>query len=130
MQIQNQGGLVDHMVEAGKTLVAILTVMKMRETGLAKKVLFIALKPTVGDIALEFKRVYPLAKILAPSVNDFSEKNRKKILAQIAINDWDCVILTHDQYTRLSHANWVEQQVIKEELDLLQATIVGIDTKI
>lgn len=129
MQIQNQGGLVDHMVGAGKTLVAILTVMKLRETGLAKKVLFIALKPTVGDIALEFKRVYPLAKILAPSVNDFSEKNRKKILAQIAINDWDCVILTHDQYTRLGHANWVEQQVIKEELDLLQATIVGIDTK-
>ena len=29
----------------------------------------------------------------------------------------------------MGHANWVEQQVIKEELDLLQATIVGIDTK-
>lgn len=129
MLIQNEGGIIDHSVGAGKTLVAILTAMKLRQTGLANKVLYIALKPTVPEIALEFKRVFPLAKVLAPTEKDFTAKNRKKILAQIALNDWDCVILSHEQYGRLNHANWVEQQVINEELDLLEATIVGINTQ-
>ena len=123
MLLQNKGGVIDHIVGAGKTLVMITTAMEMRRTGVSKKPLIIALKPTVQQISEEFRRTYPLSKVLSPTEKDFSKKNRNKLLAKIATNDWDAVILSHDQYKMLEHENDIEREVVREELDMIDASL-------
>lgn len=123
MLINNRGGIVDHIVGAGKTLVMQSAIMEMRRMGIAKKPMIVVLKATVAQIAKEFVEAYPAARILAPTEKDFQKENRKKFLANIALNDYDCVIISHDQYIKLPHTEEVETQVINEQLAQLDAAI-------
>ena len=123
MLINNRGGIVDHIVGAGKTLVMQSSIMEMRRMGIAKKPMIIALKSTVAQIAKEFREAYPAARILAPTEKDFASNNRKKFMAQIALNDYDCVILSHDQYCMLPHTEEVERSVIDEQMAQLDNAI-------
>ena len=128
MILNNRGGIVDHIVGAGKTLVMQTAIMEMRRMGIAKKPMIIALKATVGQIAKEFAQAYPAAKILAPTEKDFSAKKRKKVLAKIANNDYDCVIISHENYTGLTHSKEVTQQIIDEQMQQLDAAIMMMHT--
>jgi len=123
MLINNRGGIVDHIVGAGKTLVMQSAIMEMRRMGIAKKPMIIALKSTVAQIAKEFREAYPATRILAPTEKDFAANNRKKFMAQIALNDYDCVILSHDQYNMLPHTEEVERSVIDEQMAQLDNAI-------
>ena len=123
MLVNNRGGIVDHIVGAGKTLVMQSAIMEMRRMGIAKKPMIIALKSTVAQIAKEFREAYPAARILAPTEKDFAANNRKKFMAQIALNDYDCVILSHDQYNMLPHTEEVERSVIDEQMSQLDNAI-------
>ena len=123
MLVNNRGGIVDHIVGAGKTLVMQSAIMEMRRMGIAKKPMIIGLKATCAQIAKEFREAYPAARILAPTEKDFSKENRKKFMSQIALNDYDCVILSHDQYCMLPHTEEVERGVIDEQMAQLDAAI-------
>lgn len=116
MLINNRGGIVDHIVGAGKTLVMQSAIMEMRRMGIAKKPMIVALKSTVAQIAKEFKEAYPSARVLAPNDSDFKKENRKKFIANISLNDYDCVILSHEQYCMLPHTEEAERAVIDEQL--------------
>jgi hypothetical protein len=72
--------------------------MEMKRLGLANKPMIIGLKANVHEIARTFKTAYPNAKILYPGKEDFTPKNRTKIFNEIKNNNWDAVILTHDQF--------------------------------
>lgn len=123
MLICNRGGIVDHIVGAGKTLVMQMAIMEMRRMGIAKKPMIVALKATTAQIAKEFRESFPAARVLAPTEKDFSLKNRKKFLSNIAQNDWDCVVLSHEQYVQLPHTQEIETLVINEQLEQLNNTI-------
>ena len=116
MLINNRGGIVDHIVGAGKTLVMQAAIMEMRRMGIAKKPMIVALKSTVSQIAREFKESFPSARVLAPTDTDFAKENRKKFIANISLNDYDCVILSHEQYCMLPHTDEAERAVIDEQL--------------
>ena len=116
MLINNRGGIVDHIVGAGKTLVMQSAIMEMRRMGIAKKPMIVALKSTVSQIAREFKEAFPSARVLAPNDSDFQKANRKKFIANISLNDYDCVILSHEQYCMLPHTEEAERDVINEQL--------------
>lgn len=123
MLINNRGGIVDHIVGAGKTLVMQSAIMEMRRMGIAKKPMIVALKSTVPQIAREFKEAYPTARVLAPSEKDFSTENRKKFFANISLNDYDCIIVSHDQYCKIPHSEEAEGEVVNEQLAQLDAMI-------
>lgn len=123
MLINNRGGIVDHIVGAGKTLVMQSAIMEMRRMGIAKKPMIVALKSTVPQIAREFKEAYPTARVLAPSEKDFSTENRKKFFANISLNDYDCIIVSHEQYCKIPHSEEAEGEVVNEQLAQLDAMI-------
>lgn len=123
MLINNRGGIVDHIVGAGKTLVMQSAIMEMRRMGIAKKPMIVALKSTVSQIAREFKEAYPTARVLAPSEKDFSTENRKKFFANISLNDYDCIIVSHEQYCKIPHSEEAEGDVVNEQLAQLDAMI-------
>ncbi len=123
MLINNRGGIIDHIVGAGKTLVMQASIMEMRRMGIAKKPMIIALKATVPQMAAEFRQAFPAARILAPTEKDFAKDKRKRLLSNIALNDWDCVILSHEQYGMLPHTEDIETGVFREQLDQLESAI-------
>jgi N12 class adenine-specific DNA methylase len=123
MLLQNNGGIIDHLVGAGKTLLMQAFAIEGKRMGIFKKPAIIALKSTIPQIADSFSKTYPLAKILAPKASDFDAKNRKAFLAKIANNDYDCIIMSHENYAKIQHDPNIETDLINEELDLLDQDI-------
>ena len=112
----NDGGIIDHEVSAGKTLLMCITAQEMKRLGTANKPMIIGLKANVHEIAETYRKAYPHAKILYPSEKDFSRKNRKKILGDIKNNDWDCVILSHEQFGVIPQSAEVQRGILLDEL--------------
>lgn len=116
MLLQNNGGIIDHIVGAGKTFVMIAGTMEMKRTGVAKKPMIIALKSTIPQIVESYKSAYPMARILAPTEKDFTKDNRKKLFAQIANNEWDVIIMTHENYGKIPHEESFTRSFIEDEI--------------
>lgn len=83
----NGGGICDHEVGAGKTLIVCVAAYEMKRLGLANKPMIIGLKANVFDIADTFRKAYPNAKVLYPGKNDFTKQNRQRIFNDIKNND-------------------------------------------
>jgi N12 class adenine-specific DNA methylase len=113
---QNGGGICDHEVGAGKTLIMCCGAYEMKRLGLANKPLIVGLKANVHEIAQTFKTAYPHAKILYPGKEDFTPKNRMKIFNEIKNNNWDAVILTHDQFGMIPQSPEIQKQILEKEL--------------
>ncbi|MDR0506800.1 MAG: N-6 DNA methylase [Dysgonamonadaceae bacterium] len=114
---QNGGGICDHEVGAGKTLIMCCAAMEMKRLGLANKPVIIGLKANVHEIAATFKTAYPNAKILYPKKEDFSPKRREKLFNEIKNNNWDAVILTHDQFGMIPQSPEIQKQILEKELE-------------
>ncbi len=117
------GGIADHEVGGGKTLIMCVSAYEMKRLGIANKPMIIGLKANVHEIAHTFKTAYPNAKILYPGKEDFTPQNRQKIFNQIKNNDWDCVILTHDQFGKIPQSPEIQQQIFGEELDSVEENL-------
>lgn len=124
--VQNNGGVIDHIVGAGKTFVMIGSAMEMKRLGIANKPMIIGLKSTIPHIVRDFQRAYPNAKILAPKESDFTANNRKKFLAKIATNDWDAVILSHENFTGVKPDTETMERVINDEIQLLELAVTQL----
>lgn len=115
--IQNRGALVDHEVGLGKTLTMIVAAMEMKRLGIVHKPMILALKANVSQIAETFRKAYPKAKVLAPGENDFEPAKRQRIFHEIKNNNWDSIILTHDQFGKIPQSNEIQQQIFEAELE-------------
>lgn len=113
---QNGGGICDHEVGAGKTMIMCVAAYEMKRLGLAHKPMIIAMKANVHEIAATFRKAYPDAKILYPSKKDFEPKNRERIFRDIQNNNYDCVILTHDQFVKIPQSLEVQCEIMEKEL--------------
>jgi N12 class adenine-specific DNA methylase len=120
---QNGGGICDHEVGAGKTLIMCCGAMEMKRLGLANKPMIIGLKANVHEIAHTFKTAYPNAKILYPGKEDFTPKNRVKIFNEIKNNNWDAVILTHDQFGMIPQSPNIQKQILEKELESVEENL-------
>lgn len=119
----NGGGICDHEVGAGKTLIMCTAAYEMKRLGLANKPMIIGLKANVFDIADTFRKAYPNAKILYPGKNDFSKQNRQRIFNDIKNNDWDCIILTHEQFGMIPQALEIQEAILQKEKDSVEENL-------
>ncbi|HEY4195170.1 MAG TPA: DNA methylase, partial [Mucilaginibacter sp.] len=125
--IQNNGGLIDHEVGLGKTLTMIIAAMEMKRLGILHKPMIIALKANVQQITDTFRLAHPKAKLLAPGENDFEPAKRKRIFHEIKNNNWDCIILTHDQFGKIPQAPEIQRQILEIELDNLHLDLSALE---
>ena len=114
--IQNRGALIDHEVGLGKTLTMIVAAKEMKRLGIISKPMILALKANVQEIAHTFRLAYPEARVLAPGKEDFTPAQRIRILHEIKNNNWDCIILTHDQFGKIPQSNEIQQGIYETEL--------------
>lgn len=115
--IQNRGALIDHEVGLGKTLTMIVSAQEMKRLGIVHKPMIVALKANVNQIAETYKKAYPTARILFPRQNDFTPAQRLRLFHEIKNNNWDCIILTHDQFGKIPQSPEIQQEIFQTELD-------------
>ena len=120
---QNGGGICDHEVGAGKTLIMCCGAYEMKRLGLANKAMIIGLKSNVHEISQTFKSAYPNARILYPGKEDFTPDHRVKIFNDIKNNSWDAVILTHDQFGMIPQSAEMQQKILQSELDSVEENL-------
>ena len=120
---QNGGGICDHEVGAGKTLIMCCGAYEMKRLGLANKPMIIGLKANVHEIAHTFRTAYPHARILYPGKEDFTPDRRIKIFNDIKNNSWDAVILTHDQFGMIPQSPEMQQKILKKELESVEENL-------
>lgn len=114
--IQNRGGLIDHEVGLGKTLTIIVAAQEMKRLGICHKPVILALKSNINQIRDTYRNAYPRAKILAPDDSDYEPKKRLRLFHEMASNNWDSIILTHDQFGKIPQSAAVQQRIFKEML--------------
>ena len=120
----NGGGICDHEVGAGKTLIMCTAAYEMKRLGIANKPMIIGLKANVFDIADTFRKAYPNARILYPgSKDDFTKQNRQRIFTDIKNNDWDCIILTHEQFGMIPQALEIQEAIMQKEKDSVEENL-------
>jgi len=125
--MQNRGALIDHEVGLGKTLTMIIAAMEMKRLGIVQKPMILALKANVGQIADTFRKAYPKAKILAPNENDFSPAKRQALFHQVKNNNWDCIILTHDQFGKIPQSPEIQKKIFEQELENIEQDLQTLE---
>ena len=119
----NGGGICDHQEGAGKTLIMCAAAYEMKRLGLANKPMILALKANVQEIAQTFQTAYPNAKLLYPGKNDFTPDKRQRIFHDIKNNNWDCIILTHDQFGMIPQSDEIQQKILQDELNSVEENL-------
>jgi N12 class adenine-specific DNA methylase len=115
--IQNRGALIDHEVGLGKTLTMVVAAHEMKRLHIVNKPIILALKANVRQIAETYRKAYPNARILAPGENDFTPAKRLRLFHEIKNNNWDCIILTHDQFGKIPQSPEIQKEIFQNELD-------------
>ncbi|KUY28440.1 DNA methylase [Elizabethkingia bruuniana] len=119
----NNGAICDHEVGAGKTLIMCTAAQEMKRLGMAHKPMIIGLKANIPEIAEAYRTAYPHAKILYPGIDDFTPEKRLRIFGDIKNNEWDCVILTHDQFGMIPQSPEIQKEILQNELDTVEENL-------
>ena len=120
---QNGGGIADHEVGTGKTLIMCVSAHEMKRLGVVHKPMIIGLKANVREIAETYRKAYPNARILYASEKDFAAANRVRFFNDIRNNDWDCVIMSHDQFGKIPQSPELQQRILQAELDTVEENL-------
>lgn len=118
--------LLAHVVGAGKTYEMIAAMMEQKRLGLARKPCMVVPKPLIEQMASDFMKLYPAANILVATEKDFSTKNRKRFIARIATGEFDCVIMSQEQFKKIKISPEREQKLIQDEIDKIDSELVSI----
>ena len=123
MLIQNGGGIADHEVGTGKTLIMCMAAHEMKRLGLVHKPMIVGLKANVAEIAMIYQTAYPNARILFADEKSFMADNRVRFFNQIKNNDYDCVIMSHDQFGKIPQSPEIQRQILQAELDAVKENL-------
>lgn len=113
--------LLAHVVGAGKTYAMAAAGMELRRIGLAKKPMYVVPNHLLNQFAKEFLQLYPAAKLLLATEEEFHAKNRRAFTAKIATGDWDGVIMTHSSFGKIPISRAAEEKFINQQLAVLES---------
>ena len=119
----NGGGIADHEVGTGKTLIMCIAAHEMKRLGLAHKPMIVGLKANVAEIAMTYQTAYPNARILFADEKSFSADNRVAFFNRIKNNDYDCVIMSHDQFGKIPQSPELQERILRAELDTVEENL-------
>ncbi|EAH7805441.1 helicase, partial [Campylobacter jejuni] len=121
--IQENSIIFDHQVGAGKTLVAICSVMEQKRMGLLNKPLIVVPNHLARQWNDEFYHAYTNANILVATNDDLKKDNREKFFSKIATNNFDAIIMTHSQFKLIPAPYEVIKKQYEEDINILEQTL-------
>ncbi len=108
--------LLAHVVGAGKTFTMAATGMKMKQAGLIKKPMYVVPNHLLEQFAREFMQLYPNARLLVASKEDFTRDRRKFLTAKIASGEWDGIIVTHSSFERIGMSREYQEKFLRDQI--------------
>lgn len=126
MLVQNGGGIADHEVGTGKTLIMCIAAHEMKRLGLCHKPIIIGLKANVDSIAMTYRTAYPDARILYADEKSFKVENRLKFFHQMKNNDYDCIIMSHEQFGKIPQSDALQEEILQAELDTVEQNLEAV----
>lgn len=100
-----------HEVGAGKSFEMVATVMEKKRLGLINKACVVVPKHLTLQMASEWLRLYPNAKLLVAKPEDFTKANRKRFIARCVTGDYDAVIMSFTQFERIPMSDEYQRAV-------------------
>lgn len=116
--------LLAHCVGAGKSFEMVAATMEKKRLGLINKACVVVPKHLVGQMANEWLRLYPQAKILTANEKDFDKDHRQKFIGRCCTGDYDAVIMSYEQFEKIPMSMEYRKNFIQREIDAMQS---GID---
>lgn len=131
--IQDGDTYLAHSVGAGKTFTMIAAGMEQKRLGLISKPMYVVPNQMLAQFSREFLELYPAAHIMVADEQNFHTHNRRRFIAQAALNNPDAVIITHSAFSRLGMSEdythgFIERQ-IQELRDALAESSDVLATK-
>lgn len=128
MLLQNGGGICDHEVGGGKTLIMCVAAHEMKRLGLCHKPMIIGLKANVGEIARTYQMAYPKARVLFAEKPEYKGMDgRADFINQAKNNDWDVVVMSHDSFGRIPQSDDIQKELLEDELQQLEDALDVIE---
>lgn len=118
--LQSGNTLLAHVVGAGKTFEMIGIAMEARRLRMANKPMYVVPNHLVEYWRNAILALYPAAKVLATSKQDFEKANRQKLAGRIATGDWDGVVIAHSQMTKLPISIETFERFVNEQVSILE----------
>lgn len=118
---------IAHTVGAGKTFSLCAAIMEQKRLGLVKKPIMVVPSHCLAQAAREFLMLYPLARILVADENNFEKSKRQRFISRMATDNWDCIIITHSAFKFIPVPVDFEQDMIREEIQIIEQTLQDID---
>lgn len=117
--------LLGHGVGTGKTFEMIASAMESKRLGITHKNLFVVPKNKVADFQSDILKLYPNARVMRVTDQDFELKNRTKMISALATNDYDIAVIGHTQFAFIPLSVETERASIQEQLDEARAVLEG-----
>ncbi|MEE8056400.1 MAG: helicase-related protein, partial [Pseudomonadales bacterium] len=105
-----------HCVGAGKSLEQALILLESKRFGLCNKPLLSVPNHMLSQITRDCQKFFPTANILMVSRDDMSKQRRRRLLAKIAYNSFDMVVVSHSIINQIGAPEDFEAGLIQEEL--------------
>ncbi len=109
--------LLAHCVGAGKTYTMIAGAMEQIRLGLANKVALVVPNHITRQFGKAIFILYPQAKALITTKEDFEKKNRQKFLSRVALSDMELVVIGHSQFEKIMMPIAYQEQKLRKELE-------------
>ena len=119
--IMDGRGLAAHEVGTGKTFTMAGLAVEGKRLGAFRKSLLFAHNSNAESVYEDFKMAYPGGKFLF--IDNLSPKNRDNAMRQIAMDDWDAVIVPHSLIDRFALREETLMQIAAKQISQMEAEI-------
>lgn len=113
-----------HVVGSGKTYTMVAMAMEAKRLGLARKPMQIVPNHMLEQFSREAKQLYPTARVLLATKEDFAAKERQAFIARAAANDWDLIIMTQRSFESIPMSAEFRAKYMEAQLAELEQTII------
>lgn len=120
--IESKTTLLAHDVGAGKTFVMIAAGHIMRKTALSKKNMFVVPNAIAAQWKTDYNYLYPDARVLAVTPEDFSPARREQTLQKMA-EDFEAIIIPYSSFELIPPDYDGALLDIREKISVLQSAM-------
>lgn len=121
---QDGKGMAAHEVGTGKTFTMAGLIMEGRRLGVFRKPIVFAHNANSASVRSDFQAAYPSGKFLY--LDSLNPKERQARLRQIALDDWDAVIVPHSLISRFTLSQETMMELAHDEIQALEDEIASV----
>ncbi len=111
--------LLDHVVGSGKTYTMIATIMERKRLGKSNKPILVVPNHLLGQWRKSFNELYPNSNVLVADEKNFSKDKRESFITNIALNNWDCIVISHSAFEKIPMSQKFLTKALQKEIELL-----------